>query len=1260
MSAVRTESSELELQRYLAKVIARSERSECPFIERKFAHDEKWRKYGGEESLRFSNILREEEPNLDALLSQPRVIAVGEPGSGKSTVAREAAVRLASSQSTLPIVVDLRSYRGDLRKLISAETSPTLLSIEFLQSHYIFDGLDEVPQEYVADAIRDLVDLASSESDSKLFVTSRQAFFWNYAFLFGTLFQIFHLLDFDEDDLRTFARDRGLDPQHFVESAERAGIDLEIRNPLNALTISALLIDGQPLSNLRSDNLNTVIQGLLQSRSRTNSLRLRRAVQLLAVSMEIYSRNELTPEEAKRVLTIGLATEEDEAQAMLADLMQSILLQTPNGINFQLRTYGEFLAAFELQAQPLARVQELCSLDDRTPNPSWLNAIALLAELNAEVRRYFIQWYPEWMLSSSPAAFNSDEKTEIVRRLLDKLGKLGQYLFHHPTIQASALAKLITEEARKDLLADLQSDRHVKQANALLVLGLAREKSIIPEALRIAVQVERQDPVRLAALTALTTADSPAILDSLIPVLRRDDLHYATMLECIGMNVAEDDLGRAFPYILSTNTLLTGVYYRFRAIRSKATSRRVLSYLVSHPEVFSDHHAEAYFKPFFKQLVDHCDDELIELLSQMLVVVEDRHEHITGSFGQLLTDPITKSGQTERAATFLLIHCFEAGEVPFRIGQRLGSWMTMRHAEWIVDAEAFGVLRSLATFIPRGEVRTFLSPYTFGLMDEQERNSAEYERQQRERQEQSQTRENLLRDAIIHGSFWEAVNATVKLDDKEWPILSSERKDSFSRDISARLVELDLNASIIYGSGTSWNEPTELQPLLRIVDHYELRVDPDVPLVWTLKAWSGNTIIDHYKRYGLSEDAAKLLVEFGRSAHDRAMPHENFLAFLEQTDFTWPRFNEDLLRFVRDSQSGSLGTRALSILIKQGVAADILAECESSPNDSLRETAFLEQVRRQDRSTIAKALAKLMSSEENLRNSDVGPPYDGPAAWITNITSEWAWKDLVKLRRLSLRNELIYLCDLVTNKLRKINAARLSRTVRAQMKDAPESWRARQSAFAFECEREGLLLTARSLPFSRVLNLLKTSTSLISLKVYVEGKSDAPLYTRLLREMGERELAEKIDVVGGWPSLLDRPVDRWLDGCREVFFIMDGDNGREYGKPTLRLSSVAKTAFQRFQHRPIHLHVLERYGIENYFTQAAMEAVCQQSLAGKWPLPTDRPILDHLTDTAGKRVYSKSANAEVADKMSVSDVEGTDLGEILHRICDAARRLRRE
>ena len=1248
------------LERYLAKIIAIAEQAEIPFIERKFLPDEKWRRYSGSETFRYSGLLREHEPVLDQLLSHQKLVVVGEPGSGKSTIAKEVARRLASREpiQELPVAINLRSYRGDLDRLISNSAPGESLSGQKLRRRYLLDGLDEIPREYVSRAITQILSLLSSDPTCSVVVTSRQAFHAQYSAEFGPDFLVFHVLDFDDDDLRLFARHRGLDPQQFLHDAEKSDIQAEIRNPLNAWTISSLMLAGHPLGKLRSENINTVIDGLLRSRPAIGLIRVRRAVQLMAVGMEIYSRNELSLHEAKKILVAGLAVSEVEAQGILEELFHSILLQTPQGVIFQLRTYGELLAALELQNQPFTRIRTLFSLEDGTPNPSWLNTIALLAELNPEVRRYFVRNYPEWMLHSSLSIFTPEEKTSIVDQLVTQLNKRGQYLFSHPTIRGGNLAEFLTPQSRELLLRDLASPLSEVQANAFLILGLGKVTDIIPHALPIAVDVSRADPVRLAAITALTSMESPFLLDRLIPALDRSDPHYATMLECVGLNMSEEDISRALPLILSTNTLLSGVYFRFRNMRSRAAVDQLLHYIQSNPHVLGNFHAEGYLEPILKAIPEHLDESMADSLAEILLLIEFHSAFVTRTFHPLLLEPIERNGYTERVCTLLLLRFHETGRSPIRIGQIIGRWMTMVHARWLVDAQAFGFIQQISSFIPLGPVRQFLSPYSFGVIEAQEENSERYRQEERDRQEEHDNRIATLRNVIENGEFLQALQAFHDLKEEQWPIITDSRRVWLTDPVSYRLKALDLGTTISYGVNNSWYEPPELQTLLRIVDRYELRLHDDEPLVRTLKAWPGHTITNHYIRYGFSDAAARLFIGLVQGTHERKTIHENALSFLDSTDFTWSTLTEDLMRFVNDPSSEYIGPRSLTTLIKRGVSTEALQKCLRSSNESIRETAFAELVNRQDRPTISRALATLLQEMQSLRDADVGPPGDGPATWIDRINATWAWGDLVRLRRLTLQHQLVYLCDRVTNKLRKLDVARLAKTVRAQMRDAPQDWRARQSSFALECEREAQLLAARSLPFARVLQMLKVSTSLITLKVYVEGSTDAPVYSQFLTELGEPELAASIDLVNGWPNLSNRSVDRWLDGCREAVLIMDGDVGRVFDKPGAPLSSDARKAFSAFQQRPIHLFVLERYGIENYFTQHAVEEVTGRDLTGRWPLPPDEEITGYLAEADGSRFYSKSMNVEVAKRMSVSDVTSTDLGTILQNVCQMAAQLR--
>ena len=73
-----------------------------------------------------------------------------------------------------------------------------------------------------------------------------------------------------------------------------------------ALVILSLMVErfraAGSLSKFRSENLSYMIDRLIQSRPHVNAHRQRRALRMMGVAMETYSRNELTEKEALRVI----------------------------------------------------------------------------------------------------------------------------------------------------------------------------------------------------------------------------------------------------------------------------------------------------------------------------------------------------------------------------------------------------------------------------------------------------------------------------------------------------------------------------------------------------------------------------------------------------------------------------------------------------------------------------------------------------------------------------------------------------------------------------------------------------------------------------------------------------------------------------------------------------------------------------------------------------------------------------------------------
>ncbi len=224
------------------------------------------------------------------------------------------------------------------------------------------------------------------------------------------------------------------------------------------------------------------------------------------------------------------------------------------------------------------------------------------------------------------------------------------------------------------------------------------------------------------------------------------------------------------------------------------------------------------------------------------------------------------------------------------------------------------------------------------------------------------------------------------------------------------------------------------------------------------------------------------------------------------------------------------------------------------------------------------------------------------------------------------------------------------------------------------------LQAARQDTLDSVIRRLKGTTSMIALKVWCEGPRDTPVFEHFLSQLADAYSAEIItDFVGGWPNLLEKDPQRLLDGCREAVVVMDGDRGRNLSKKGRPYSREAKMAHSLFQSRPIQLRVLQRYGTENYFSQAACEAVLDKDLSAYFPIPGFLPIKAHFVDwpnsfwrwlitalrklikknvPAGKRsFYGKHLNRRVASRMTLTDLAGTDLLQILREISERAKAL---
>ena len=193
------------------------------FLARSFRTTEEWNRWSSIE-FRVRASGGEGEPRLENVLYHRRTVILGEAGSGKSAVARRT-IDLGAENGFIPIFVQLTSYAGDLAALVREEASEEVLKAADVDDApaaqlYIFDGLDEVAAEHVDDFFRQFNDLARDEPNSRVLLTSRQAFFVARQQRLEQPLDLFHLLDFSDRDVDVVIQHAGVDPPHFATQPE--------------------------------------------------------------------------------------------------------------------------------------------------------------------------------------------------------------------------------------------------------------------------------------------------------------------------------------------------------------------------------------------------------------------------------------------------------------------------------------------------------------------------------------------------------------------------------------------------------------------------------------------------------------------------------------------------------------------------------------------------------------------------------------------------------------------------------------------------------------------------------------------------------------------------------------------------------------------------------------------------------------------------------------------------------------------------------
>ena len=887
-----------DFNRYIADL---QQRWPLPFfLARSFRSAEDWNRWSSYEFR--TRASGGSDPQLEHVLAHRQAIILGDAGSGKSVIARRA-IEVAAQRGFIPIFVPLKAYTGDRAVLIRQHALDGSLGTTDIDGAlapwlYIFDGFDEVPADNFNDFVKDVNALAVGEPDARILLTSRQAFYVGRHAQLAQPFDVFHILDFSDDDVDAVIRHAAVDRAAFRDAANRSQLSQELGNPLALDSLLKLFHARGDLGQTRSDALQHVVDSALESRPTSNPRAQKRALRMLAIAMEVAARNQLTDDEAVAVLRRALRIDVAAARMLLDELTQSLLVRTSTGYTFQLHSYGEYLAAEELsEIQEADRILRLMYLE-RTlrPSDSWRNCVSYLAERHRGIRSTFSRRFPDWTLSSSPAVFDEEDRTTIVRELLTSFIQDGAYLVHHPTVRVVDLARFVPTALLPELRAAVESTRDVEAANAAFLLAACGDRTMADRLLDLALDTTRTALVCNSALAAYDQIGSPASVQRLLDIQDWDDPTALARVDAAAGLMDATNTALVLAALGRTDAMITSAFHRFRELNQAIDLEAVLVALVELPDdVLRTTRFSYYLDRYWWALARNWRPEWAGRVAEIVLRVEEIGNPDDEHMRQHLIPPMRSLPDHGRAiGRRILERLLAVGRDVHHLYHTIPALVDPEDAQWLVAQPASERLV--------GTVRAFGPPETANVLrgpitPEQQEQIDRWRSDEQQRQDRRQQLEKAIATAEDDDVLFRAL---ASLDPAHWPDLKDNRCEWLATFVDRQLRELDLRNRIRWTSDTELTQPRVLPLLLALVKRYGLRLADDEPLALALVSETHATRAYH-QRFGLSVRAVLAIEGMLEAATTPNPGLDQILSFIGDVGLRTPRIMAALERIAADA-----------------------------------------------------------------------------------------------------------------------------------------------------------------------------------------------------------------------------------------------------------------------------------------------------------------------------------------------------------------------
>lgn len=343
-----------------------------------------------------------------------KTFVIAEPGLGKSRLLYEIC-KTANVLGEGSILVDLKKFADS--RLTSLEEyiktlNPSLATKKFQamsssEAVFCLDSLDEIRADEFSGTVDKIKTFAKTYPQLSILITSRWHFFKNHESLFNNFdFNYAVIKPFEMESMMAYLNKKGIDGKQvgrLFEILHISGRELVVKIP-RYLEILASYVKEKGVENItslsRADLFDHFIYKKLDLEDKRlnskNKIAIKRALEMLALTMEIYQANTITEDELHTFFGDAEGLSQFVKDLPLEILYEkSLLKKSDDIIEFDNAEFQEYLAAKQILriGRPLYTVFDLAVEPElREVQPSWFSTLSFLIDLEPKLLRPMLEF----------------------------------------------------------------------------------------------------------------------------------------------------------------------------------------------------------------------------------------------------------------------------------------------------------------------------------------------------------------------------------------------------------------------------------------------------------------------------------------------------------------------------------------------------------------------------------------------------------------------------------------------------------------------------------------------------------------------------------------------------------------------------------------------------------------------------------------------------------------------------------------------------